>query len=311
MRERVVDALGILDEGGTRWRVVGVTIAFPVLMLLGGALTSLGDSLLLQLLAALPALLLLGMVGAFGQFVLAVTLQGLAHIDNPPRLTELVRQAPRVLLRLAALSATFLGPGLLVVLLGHWPVGILIVLGGFLLLPVAAALLLGTGSWRALSPVLVITAIRRAGRASRIDAGVSAMLCVPALLALLLTLGQSAYTMLTVVGPLAATPALLAARMIGLTLCEHRHALAGLFPLPVVEDLAAAATLAKPAAPRARPGSAVATARPRIATRPAGARPALAARTAMQPRRGEPASGVAPRRPAPSSASGGGARPGR
>ena len=95
LRERFFDALGVLDEGGMRWRVLGVTIAFPVVMLLGGALTKLSDSVLLHLLAAVPALLLLGVVGAFGQYVLTITLQGLAHAENPPRPVEPRQHARR------------------------------------------------------------------------------------------------------------------------------------------------------------------------------------------------------------------------
>jgi hypothetical protein len=277
LRERLADAVRILSDHSTRWMVIGATVAFPVVMLLGGVLTTFSDSFVVQLLAVLPALLLLGMVGAFGKYVLAVGMQGLADADDPPKPSQLVQQAPGVLLRLAALGATFLGPGLLVALLVQMPFGLVVLFGGLLLLPMATALLLGTGDWRAMSPRPLIAVMRRASPATIADASVTAGLFVPALVAFLLTLGQPAHTTLAVVGPLAAAPALLAARMIGLTLYEHRHQLAGLFPMPAVDEFATVRTLTKPAARQALARPAAPAALKRTRARPA----AHAARTPL------------------------------
>ena len=107
---------------------------------------------------------------------------------------------------------------------------------GLFLLPMAGALLVTTNDWRALSPVPLIAAIRRAGKPYLRTTGAIAPLLAPALLAFLLTLGLPAYTLIAVVGPLSVVPALMAARMMGSMLEQQHQRLKGLFALPTIPE---------------------------------------------------------------------------
>jgi hypothetical protein len=275
-RERVGDALRYLCTGRMPTMAIGGTLVFPLVLALGGILTAISDVFALRLIAVVPALFLLAMVGVACQHTLRCALRGLDEADDLPPPAEFARQSLRLLPHVAVLGAVFLGPGALMLRLGQWQSAFLLFPAGLLLLPMAGAQLLSTGDWRALSPALLWSAIRRGGRPYLDTVAAVAALAAPALLAFALTLGLPGYTLVSIVGPLGVVPSLMAARMMGILLEQERARFEGLF------DVQAAGQAPPPAAP-SRPAAAQPTQTKLVQTKPAQTKPAQPRPTQTRP----------------------------
>lgn len=291
-RERIVDALRYLGDGQMPWAAIGGTIAFPLVLAFGAMLRAFGDNALLRCVALVPALYLLAMVGVVCRQVLLGALSGLDEAEDLPVPGRFARQACGLLPQVAALGGTFLGPGAAALELGWWSSALLLLAAGLFLLPMAGALLVTTNCWRALSPAVVLTAIRRVGRPYLRTIMAIALLVIPAICAFVLTIGLPAYTLMAAVGPLSVVPALMAARMLGLVLEQGREALLDLLPLPGTAGTEphtvapAAPVRAKPPAPKRAAARLVE--KPKL-EKPAAAQPAAAKPAAAQPAPAQPA----------------------
>jgi hypothetical protein len=270
-RERLSDALRYLCTGRTPTVAIGGTLVFPVVLALGAMLTAISDVFVARLIAVVPALFLLAMVGLACQHTLRCTLRGLDEADDLPPPAEFARQSLRLLPHVAVLGAVFLGPGAVMLRLDQWQFAFLLLPAGLFLLPMAGAQLLGTGDWRSLSPALLFSAIRRGGRPYLDTAAAVALLAVPAVLAFALTLGLPGYTLVSIVGPLGVVPSLMAARMMGLLLEQERARFEGLF----------AAGNAREAQPESPP--------PAAASRPAQPKPSQPKPAQAKPAQSKPA----------------------
>jgi hypothetical protein len=249
-RERYADAVEHLLDDRMPWAAIGGTVAFPLVLAIGMLLVSIDDSVLVRLLAAAPALFLLGMVGVVGRHVLLAAMQGLEGADEKLDLRAIAAETPRVLLQVMALGVLFLGPGAAALLLDLWPLALLLLPIGLLLLPMAAALLLATGNWRVLRPAMLREALRRAGRPWLRTVVAILPLVLPALLGFVWSLGRPVFTIIAIVGPLGVAPLLMAARIFGLCIHRQRHAFAGWLGLPTTVSTATPKPAPKPAPPR-------------------------------------------------------------
>src|SRR5262249_59994547 len=140
------------------------------------------------------------------------------------------------------------GAGAVMLRLEQWQFGLLLLPAGRFLLPTAGAQLLGTGDWRALSPALLFSAIRRGGRPYLDTVAAVAVLAAPALFAFALTLGLPGYTLVSIVGPLGVVPSLMSARMMGLLLEQERARFEGLFAAETARGTPPSAAPSRPAA---------------------------------------------------------------
>lgn len=248
LREKFGDAVQLLYDDNMRPPVLVGTMAFPVVLCAGGILTAGSTFFLQSILALVPALFLLGMLGALARHVLIVAIQGRDDMDDLPSYRELVRESWAALADVVVLGLVFLGPPALLIRVGA-PLpglGFLAVAGIFL--PLTAALRLSGTPWKSLSPLRLAKGVRRITPPYFGVAFAASALLAPAVLVLLFSAGMQAFVAISVAGPLAVVPLLMATRILGLTLHYERERLGGLFQLPVRQPpVKAGARPARPA----------------------------------------------------------------
>ena len=202
---------------------VVATVTFPVVVGLGGFLTSsVQNSWLLPLLALIPALSVIGLVGALGRRILVESSQGLDDVPEVPSVGPLVREAGRFLVDISALGALFLGPALVLIQLadvGFSAIAAGLCVGGTLM-PMAFAMRQTRDDWTCLSPMDLFSNIRRAGVRYFVAVGISFLLMAPAALSIWLTAGSALYLVVSVVGPLVVVPIFVMSRLFGQTMID-------------------------------------------------------------------------------------------
>jgi hypothetical protein len=289
--EEILDSFRFLFLDHMPLTVIVATMTFPVVLGLGGFLTSGSPFLVLPLIALLPGLCVLGLVGAMSRRILLNASRG---IDDPPRVPDaktLAREAGLALRDLGALGSVFFGPTVLLILLGA-PFGSVLLsmlLGGFLL-PMAMLIRQVTPDWRALSPNVLFPAVPRGGLEYAAAAGVIIGLFAPAAAAAWVTAGSHLYLQVSVIGPLSVAPLFIAARLVGRVLDRNRTALTPLLgePAPVPQAAPAqpepAATAQPRPAPQPRAAAPAAQATPRASARATPQHPETAATARQQPK---------------------------
>lgn len=230
-REKLEDSLRFLFDGRTAWALLVGTVAFPVLLALGGIVTAASDGIGPRVIAAVPVLVLLGMVGAFGRHILILSTHAVDDGADLPEPLQLLRETPAFLLDFAALAGLFLLPGSALMVLGQPWIALPLFAPAALLLPMATALRLACRDWRALSFRPLWAAVRSCPSYLRV-AGVTTLLFAPAMVAMWLTLGRPAFLVVSVMGPLSVGPFFVAMRMLGLMLYYERAGVEHLFQLP-------------------------------------------------------------------------------
>jgi hypothetical protein len=255
-------------------------LAFPVVVGVGGFLTAGTSALLLPLIALLPGLCVMGMVGGMARTILVASASGEELPPAIPELKKLTADCLRFSLDAVLLPVLLLGPGLLLFFLNVPFMSMLpVLLAGAITLPMMLALRQLRSDWRALSPTVVMPAMFRCGPRYLGLAGMFWALFLPAVLALVCSAGSPAFLQISLAGPLTVAPLFAAARMLGTFVDAHRLDLDTLIKpdgsrsvREVIADTAAHKVTTK--AP-ARPA-------PRPATKPTKA-PAPAARPARKP----------------------------
>jgi hypothetical protein len=282
-RERLEDAVRYLTEGRMPIVAIGSTIAFPLGLGIGALLTSVYDHLAVRLLAAVPAVFMLGIITVIAQQVLRQAVQGREDGSDLPTIRELFVRTPRLLAFAAVLGAIFLGPGATAILCDRWLIAAALLLPGLFLLPLATALLLATDDWHALRPATLARGVGRLGR-TYVDTTLAVLAIIaPAVLAFALTLGRPVYTMIAVVGPLGAVPLLLAAHIVGRLLYRQRQVFAGWVDLEP-KPHAGALSAPEPSTPAPEPEAATAAAKPAQPPAPASRKlPPAATKTRRGP----------------------------
>lgn len=290
LADHVVDAFQYLFHQHMPWLVVLTTLAFPLVVGVGGFLTAGGSLLLLAAIAALPGLCVLGVVGAMGRQILLASAEGSGDVPPIPAFAHLVADARRFLADQGLVIGALLGPGLLAAALGA-PLsttlpGLLI---GAFFAPMAWALRQVRGDLGSLSPVTLVRAVARGGLGYAGLAGVTCGLFAPAALVTWGVFGRPVWVLIAVVGPLCVLPVFVASRLLGTWLDEKRMDLRLLLLATPRRTAnagakAAAGAASKPAPSKVAATTAAATKAP--ATRAAARRPGQA-KAVRQPRRPE------------------------
>lgn len=221
--EHLLDAVQFLFQQHMPWLVLLTTLAFPLVVGVGGFLTA-GDSpLLLAALAALPGICVLAVVGAMGRRILVASSEGGVDVPALGDLGPLVGDARRFLCDASLVLGALLAPSLVALAL-HAP--LLTTLPGLLLglffTPIAWALRQVRRDLGALSPVTLVRGVARCGLGY---VGI-AILCVtmflPAALVAWAVFGRPVFVQIAVIGPLCVLPLFVVSRLLGTWLDSMR-----------------------------------------------------------------------------------------
>lgn len=281
-KDEVTAAGHLLFQDHMPLTVIAFTLTFPVVVGLGGVLTHSIPSLLLQIVALLPGLLVLGLAGAYGHRILTESRRGLEDTPAIPPMVTFVREGAQAALELLVFLPIFLGPAALLLHFGaHVGSVLAAILAGCLALPMAFLMRNARRDWRAIQPQHLLPMLFRGGLPYALAALTISALFVPALLAGFATLGSKAYLVISVVGPLAIAPLFVAARLLGRMAHLHRDRL-NLDPTDVVAAPAQPVMTVKQALARSKAASGP---RPRVNGQARGTQPAPQAR----PRTPQPA----------------------
>lgn len=305
LQDHVVDAIQYLFHQHMPLLVLMTTLAFPVVVGLGGFLTAGGSPFLLAAIAALPGLMLLAVVGAMGRQILVVSSQGVGDVPNVPEFGQLVADARRFLGDASLVLGSLLLPSLLALALGAPAVTTLpgLLIGAFFT-PMAWALRQIRGDLGALSPTTLLRAVTRCGLGYFGLVPVCWLLFAPAATVAWIVFGRPVWVQIAMVGPLCVLPLFVASRLLG-TWVDARRVELGMAlvcqPTALKPRLAAAAPKATPTA-QARPTAPA----PRLPQRPAHlqhfAPPNLKRADAPAPVRATTPRATAPRAPAAAAA---------
>jgi hypothetical protein len=226
LKDDIADSARILFEDHMPLTTVVTTLTFPVVVGLGGFLTSATNSFLFPAIAALPALCVAGVVGGLSRRIMIDAARGLQDPPRIPQLHELRHQSMRFLLDALVLTLVLLGPAILLAFFNGTLISTFVAaaLGAFLL-PGALAIRQLTNDWRALSPNYLFAAITRMRGDYMATASICGLVALPAALATIFTAGSHVYLQASVVGPLAVAPLFFASRLLGLLVHANRHAL--------------------------------------------------------------------------------------
>lgn len=227
LRDHVADAFQYLLHQHMPWLVLLTTLAFPLVVGLGGLLTAGGSPLLLAAIAALPGLCVVAVTGAMGRQILGASAEGSTDVPGVPAFGELVADARRFFTDAVLVLGSLLGPSLLGLWLGAPLVSVLpgLLVGAFFA-PLAWALRYLEQGLAALSPVQLLRALARTARSYPGLAVVAVAFFVPATIVAALAAGRPVWVQIAVVGPLCVLPLFLTTRLVGTWIDAQRHRLA-------------------------------------------------------------------------------------
>ncbi|MGE3171698.1 MAG: hypothetical protein AB7O97_03670 [Planctomycetota bacterium] len=284
IREHVLDSIQYLCQSHMPAVALLTMLAFPLVVGVGGFLTSGGSPWLFAGLAALPGLCVLGVVGAMGRQIFLQSADGEEEVPAIPAPTDMVQFAKRYLGDVLIVLGILVAPSLTLLwfeapLVSSLP-GLLL---GMSLVPIALILRQIRGDIGALSPVALVRGIGCCKGYARVTAAFW-MAFAPAAIAFWSSLGHAVYLQIAIVGPLAVLPTFATARLLGTFVEVHRSRL-GLLLYPQGKVSAATTAKSTTSAVGNRPNH---TPLRRTPARPAPARPAPA-RPAPQPTAARPA----------------------
>jgi hypothetical protein len=214
-KEDVVSACHFLFQEHMPLTAITLTLAFPLVIGLGGFISQKLHAGWLANVAILPALFTLVIVFGLARRIL---LDARQDLDDAPSLAgsrDLLLEGAFALGDFAMLAGLLLGPGIVMTQLDLLPGAVLaIALGGFLL-PMALVLRTVRCDWRALHPQLLFPTIMRGGLPYLKTSATIGLAFLPALLCGLTTGGTRLYLTISVLGPLIVVPVFIAARLLG------------------------------------------------------------------------------------------------
>lgn len=248
LRDHVVDAFQYLCHQQMPWLVLVTTLAFPLVVGVGGFLTAGGSPLLLTAIAALPGLCVVALVGAMGRQILLASAEGNGDVPPVPGFSDLVAAARHFFADAGLVLGSLLGPSLLALWLGA-PLssGLPGLAIGAFFVPMAWALRHLHADLAALSPVTLVRAVARSGFSYVGIAVVTCAMFLPAALVSWIAFGRPVWVQIAIIGPLCVLPLFLTSRLLGTWLDAKRSAIGG--PRPARKPKAQA--VAQPASPPA------------------------------------------------------------
>lgn len=225
--ENITDAFRFLFTESMPLTVIFATLTFPLVVGFGGFLTKDSHALVFPLIALIPALSVVGLIGALGRRILLDAQQDLDEAPTIPAIATLTRDAGRFLVDATVLGLVFLAPGILVAQAdGLSPAVWISTLGlGAYLLPMALALRAATDDWRCLTPNVLFSSVTRCGLRYAAFAGCAIGLFLPAGISAYFAHGTQMYLQIAVVGPLTVAPLFVVARLLGQLLYLQRREL--------------------------------------------------------------------------------------
>lgn len=233
LRDETIEAARVLLDDHMPLTTAVATLTFPLVVGLGGFLTAGHSFFLFPLIAALPALCVVGIVGALSRGIMVDSAHGVHDVPRIPGSAVLVRQSARFLLDGLVLVGALAGPAIAMHCLGLALSTTLLAAGlAAILLPMALLMRQITDDWRALSPNHLFRAIGRLRGDYLGRAAVCAGLFLPAALAAIGTAGSLLYLQVSVVGPLLVAPLFVTARLLGRMVDLRRDDLRDLLDLP-------------------------------------------------------------------------------
>lgn len=280
LQDHLADAIEYLLHQHMPWLVLATTLAFPLVIGLGGFLTAGGSIWLLAAMAAIPGLSVLAVVGAMGRRVLLSASNGSDEVPRFPELNVLLVDARRFLGDAALVLGTLIAPSVFAMAMGV-PArtavpGLLI---GSFFTPMAWILRQLRGDFQALSPVNLVRATSRCGASYTVLVPVFWGLFAPAAFAAWLVAGRPIWVQIAAIGPLTVLPLFVVSRLLGTWVDRMRVELGGLVPPP-----RAVAPVAEPSQPIAAPIAKAPVAQPTVAPiAPQTVQPTVAAKPAAEP----------------------------
>lgn len=271
LQDHLVDAVQYLFHQHMPLLVLMTTLAFPVVVGLGGILTAGGSPFLLAAIAALPGLMVLAVTGAMGRQILVTSSQGIGDVPNVPEFQQLVADARRFLADAGVVLGSLLAPTLVAMMFGAPLASTLpgLAIGGFFT-PLAWALRQLRGDLQSLSPIVLWRGVTRCGIGYLGLVPVCWLLFAPAATVGWIVFGRPVWVQIAMIGPLCVLPLFVMSRLLGTWVDARRTELASLLVAPPkVETRQPAAPVAKRAAPATRPAApAAAAAKVRLPQRP-------------------------------------------
>jgi hypothetical protein len=269
VHEHALDSVQYLTQGYMPAVALATMLAFPLVVGIGGVLTSGASPWAFAALAAPPGLCVLGIVGAMARQVFVRSAEGEEDVPPIPAPPEMAQLAKRWLTDQSIVLSILIAPSILLLALGAPLLSILpgLLLGMFFT-PIATILRQMRGDMRALSPVAMVRAIGCCRGYTRVAALYWAFFA-PASLAFLGSMGHAPWLQMAIVGPLAVLPAFVTARMLGTFTEAHRQRLGLLLQ---TSGFAAVSGTARKAPGVARAGIPAASVAP-VIQRPTGASP--------------------------------------
>jgi hypothetical protein len=230
LTDHLRDAFHFLAQGHTPVLALVTTLAFPLVVGLGGVLTAGGSPLLLAAAAAIPGLCVLMLVGAMGRHIFLDAVLGRDEPPPIPAVQQLSRDAGRFLADAGLTLLAMLGvPALVAICKGSYGTVVAGTLLGMFLGPMAFALRQIRGDFESLSPVLHLRSILVCRNYFGLCLAVSGMFA-PALLLIWATLGYQPWLQISAAGPLLVLPVFIVGRLLGTYVAAHRAPLAAFAP---------------------------------------------------------------------------------
>ena len=178
--EHLADACQYLMHQHMPLLVLTTMLAFPLVVGVGGFLTTGGSLLLLAAIAALPGLSVLTVVAAMGRQILLRSSEGEGDVPELPVFGRLLKDARSFSFDATLVAGIYFAPPAILVVAGApWHAALPSLAIGVLLAPLTFALRQVRGDMRALSPVFLLRAMRRSGRRYPMDALASTLAFAP------------------------------------------------------------------------------------------------------------------------------------
>jgi len=252
LQEHLADSVQFLFLQHMPWLCLLTTLAFPLIVGLGGFLTAGGSPLGLAAIAAVPGICVLAVVGAMGRRILVGSQDGIGDVPELGALRPLFGDARRFLGDALCVTVALLLPSLIALQL---QTPLLAVAPGLLVSVFVAPLAWGLrqvrGDLGSLSPVTLVRGVARGGRSYVGLCVLCWAMFVPAAFAAWAVSGKALWVQIAAIGPLVVLPLFATSRLIGTWLDARRDQLAVLLEPSRARAVRTAARQAGPPAPAA------------------------------------------------------------
>jgi len=224
--DHLLDAGQYMMHQQMPWLVLTTTLAFPVIVGLGGFLTAGGSPLLLAALAAVPGMCVLLVVAAMAHEILRSSSNGESDVPMLPEFSRLLYGARKFLWDVVLVLALFFSLPVVFAIRGAPLTTTLPAMAiGVYFAPLAFALRHVRGDLRSLSPIFLLRAARRCGRGYSLIAISIVLAIAPAAAVAAFVVGHAVWVQIAVIGPLCVLPMLGVSRLLGTWLDSHRESL--------------------------------------------------------------------------------------